>query len=112
MRVIVTQLDVPPPIPAPVVGAIVASPGGQANATALRARDNIVTTASAGWGVVLQVLQPGLQRVFNRSGVALTVYPSLGTQIEGNGLNVPVTIANGGDAEFVFDTVQTWVVGG
>lgn len=112
MRVIITQLDVPPPIPSAVVAGVMASLGGQANATPLRGRNNIVTYAGVGWAVMLQLIQPGVQRVFNRSGVPLTVYPPLGTQIEGNGLNIPVTIANGGQAEFVFDTVQTWLVGG
>ena len=110
MRVILTQLDVPPPIPIPVVTSINAQPGGQAGATALTARINIVTVAAPGTAVLLQILGGNRQVVFNRSGATLTVYPPLGTQIEGNGLNVPETIANGGVATFTFDTVQTWLV--
>ena len=111
MKVIITPWDVPPPIPAAVHAGIIAAPGGQANATALTARYNIVSVASPGWAVKLQAIQPAIQKVFNRSGVQLTIMPLEGTAIESGAINAPVTIANGGVAEFTFDGTQTWIVG-
>lgn len=110
MRVIITQLDIPPPVPAAVAAGIVAQPGGITGAKALSARINIVSVVAAGTGVKLTLLGGQRQEVFNRSGFSLTVYPAGGTAIEGNGVNVPVTIANSGAATFTFDGVQTWLV--
>ncbi len=53
MKVVITQTDMPPPIPAGAAGGIVAAPGGQAGATALTARVNILTNVASGTGVVL-----------------------------------------------------------
>src|SRR6185437_463301 len=110
MRVCLTQLDVPPPIPAAVATGIVAQPGGQSGATPLTARINIVTTIAPNTAVLLQIIGGNRQEVFAAGGAQLTVYPPLGTLIKGNGLNVPVTIADGDHATFTFDGNQTWFV--
>ena len=53
----------------------------------------------------------GAFTVFNRSGVALSVYPSHGTQIEANGVGTAVQIANGGVATFTINhTLGAWRV--
>ncbi|HQU16612.1 MAG TPA: hypothetical protein PLO69_10995 [Gammaproteobacteria bacterium] len=111
MKLTITQLDMPPAIPPAVVSGIAASLiGGQANATLLTGFINVVTSGTGG-SVVLKILSTNTQRVLNRTGGTLTVYPVGATQIEANGLNVPVTIGAGGEAAFYFDNVQTWFVG-
>lgn len=109
MKVFITQMDAPPPIPNAIVAGIIASPGGQAGATPLRARINIVETIGAGTGVALSILQPARQEVFARGGSALILYPPLNTQIEANAVNAPVTMADGTHGTFTFDGEQTWL---
>ena len=110
MRVTITQLDVPPPIPAAVVAGIVAAPGGQANATLLTGRANIVSTIAPNTAVKLQILLTRQMTVFAAGGRLLTVYPIEGTAFQGSGINVPSMIADGGNATFTFDGVQTWYI--
>ena len=110
MKVTITQLNVPPPIPAAVVAGIVAMPGGQANATPLTGRVNIVSTIAPNTGVKLSILLTHQQTVMARGGRPLTIYPIEGTAIEGNGVNVPVTIADLGTATFTFDGLLTWLI--
>jgi hypothetical protein len=112
MSVIIQQVDVPLPRPSGTVTNIVATPGGQTNATPLPARRNIVTNCAPGAGVAIQLLTDGQQTVFNRcgTGVELTVFPIAGMKIEGNGPNVPVTIADGDQVTFTWDGTITWLV--
>ena len=110
MRVIITPWDIPPPIPAAIVGGIVAQPGGQANATQITGRVNIVTSCASGGAVILGMLQPPRQQVFADAGAPVPVYPTLGTQIKGYAVNVPVTIADGDEVTFTFDGVTTWLI--
>ena len=109
MRVIITQLNVPPPIPAAVANGVAAAPGGQTGATVLAARWNIVTVGLAGNGVALQAIGGGRQGVCARTGYDLVVYPSAGTQIEGNGVNIPVVVANNGNSDFIWNGIAKWV---
>jgi len=111
MKVIVTQLDTPPPFLAAVVTGIAAQAGGQAGATPLTGRRNIVTLGSAGMAVKLEIILGNEQKVFNALAVALEIYPTEGTQILGYGLNVPQQLAPGGVAVFTFDGIDTWFVG-
>jgi hypothetical protein len=112
MSVIITQCDVPLPRPSQVATNLVAQPGGQTAATPMPALRNIVTNVAAGAGVILQLLPVGHMTVFNRCGigVALTVFPIVGMKIEGNGPNVPVTIADGDQVTFTWDGSITWLV--
>ena len=43
-------------------------------------------------------------------GADLSVYPAAATAIEGYGTNVPVTVRDGGVAEFTYDGVNKWLV--
>lgn len=112
MSVTITQCDVPLPRPSLIVTNLVAQPGGQTAATPLPALRNIVTNVTQGAAVILQLLPVGQQTVFNRcnTGVALTVFPIVGMKIEGNGPNVPVTIADGDQVTFTWDGSITWLV--
>lgn len=79
--------------------AIAAAGTSQATATALTAQINIVTTISAGQGVVLAD-QDAV--VLNRGTVDLLVYPPTGAQIESYGTNSAVTLrAEYGSGTFV-----------
>jgi hypothetical protein len=110
MRVFITQLDTPPPVPAAVATGISAQPGGQAAATALTAKCNIVTNVAAGTGVQLTVLVGQRQRVWNAGGNTLLVFPPLNTAFLGSGTNVAVTLASLATNEWTFDGVSTWYV--
>lgn len=108
MRVIITQNDVPPPIPAAAAGGIVAQPGGQSGATPLTARVNIVTNVASGTGVVLTNILGGQQTLRNAGTFPLSVYPPSGTQIESYGLNNPATVQPGDSATLSYDNNVTW----
>jgi hypothetical protein len=102
MRIIITQRDQPPAIPAEIRDGLVAMPGGQAGALLLPGRINIVTVGSAGLGVKVNAGIPR-QEVFARFGFDLLVYPTEGTAFEGFGTNVPETVPNGQNATFTFN---------
>jgi hypothetical protein len=112
MSVIIRQLDGPLPRPSLTATNIVATPGGQTDATPLPAQRNIVKNVAPGAGVIIQLLPIGQQTVFNRcgTGVELTVFPIVGMKIEGNGTNVPQTIADGDQVTFTWDGSVTWLV--
>ena len=111
MRVTITQFASAPPIPSAVTNNVVATAGGQTGATFLTGVGNIVTAGAAGYGVVLNAgIGGGRQRVFARMGADLSVYPAAATAIEGYGTNVPVTVRDGGVAEFTYDGVNKWLV--
>jgi hypothetical protein len=108
VRVFITQLDVPPPMPAAVAADISAQPGGQSAATLLAARNNIITTVALNNGVLLRPILGGAQSVFNRSTNPSLVFPPLSTAIEGYGLNVATAIPVGNEVTFLFDGIGTW----
>jgi hypothetical protein len=110
MKVLITQRDIPPPIPAGAAGGIVAAPGDQNSATVLTARVNIVTNAAAGTAVRLKNILGNQQTLLNRGAFSLTAYPEPGTQIEGYGLNQPAQLVVGGNATFTYDNNITWYV--
>lgn len=81
------------------VGTISAAGTSQATATTLTADINIVTTVSAGQGVILSDKDA---LVLNRGTVALLLYPTSGAQIEAFGTNAAVTLVAGtGSAELL-----------
>ena len=113
MRIYVTQFGEPPALPAAVQGGIVAQPGGQGGATPLTALVSIVETIASGTAVRLTIGTDPRRTVLARGGADLTVYPEIGTQIEGYGLNVPCVVpgvANIGAASFVFEPPTVWRV--
>jgi len=111
MKVVITQTDIPPPIPAGAAGGLTASPGGQSGATECQARINIFTTVASGTAARLKNILGNTQTLLSRGAFILTVYPPTGTQIEGaGGLNLPTTIAIGGNATFTYDNDVTWYV--
>lgn len=108
MRVVVTQLADPIPLPSAVARNIAATAGGQAGARELTARVNIVETGSPGMGVRLKVIAGEQQQVLNRAPSDLLVFPHSATGIEDGGLNIAVVIPPGGNATFTWDGVDTW----
>lgn len=78
--------------------AISAAGTSQATATALTAQINIVTTVSAGQGVVLADRDAV---VMNRGTVDLLVYPPTGAQIEAYGTNAAVALPVNGAGNFI-----------
>ena len=78
--------------------AISAAGTSQATATALTAQINIVTTVSAGQGVVLADRDA---TVMNRGTVDLLVYPPTGAQIEAYGTNAAVALPVNGAGNFI-----------
>lgn len=111
MRVLITQMNMPPPVPA-AVGNVVAAPGGTMGATPLPFRINIIVSGSAGQGVKLRTIGGAVQKVMNRTGFDQLVFPPDGMQIEGYGTDTGVAVpsGSGGDAEFVWDGALTWRV--
>ncbi len=108
MRVFIKQLVEPPPSAAAVATGIAAAPGGQAGATALVARKNIVTIVAPGNGVSLTVVLGNAQRLWNAGSNVLTIYPLQGTAFLGSGANVPTTLGMGDTGEWTFDGMSTW----
>lgn len=108
MRVLLTQLADPVPLPSAVTRNIAATAGGQAGARELTARVNIVETCSPGMGVRLKVIAGEQQQVMNRSPSDLLIFPQTGAGIEDAWLNIAVVIPPGGNATFTWDGVDTW----
>lgn len=67
----------------------------QGTATALTHQTNIITTASAGEGVIHAAAQGIEIKLMNRSGVTVLVYPPSGVQWEAYGADAPVSLADG-----------------
>lgn len=97
---------------APVSGApdLTATGSTQADALPLTRDVNVFTVVPAGSGAVLpSSYSPGAQiTVLNRGSNNLLVYPPLGDQIEGNGINTPITVIWDSQTTFVsFDAPLT-----
>jgi len=83
----------------------------QGTATALTTYNTVVNGGTG--GVQIMSTQFVIQRVFNRSGVAIQVYPTTSVAIETLAANAGVTLANGGNMEVVLTTsTQAYIVGG
>ena len=92
------------------VGASITAAGtNQATATALTNTVNIVTSVATGTGVVFSGTPTGVYRIVVNKGVnPLAVYPASGGYIDGNAINVPVTIPVGGFVQFYGSTSTQW----
>jgi hypothetical protein len=92
-----------PTLTASLTDNITAAGTTQETATALTARNNIVTSVPAlGVGVILSGTSgPQEQEVFNFGGNALTVYPPAGAAIDGGSVNAPITVAVGAHYRFL-----------
>lgn len=112
MRVIITQFAEAPPVPAAFAGALSAQPGGITGALELPSRINEVTNAASGTGVRAKVIGGNVQEVLNRAGADFLLFPADGTQFEGYGTNVPVTVPFiapiGGGVRIIWNGVSTW----
>lgn len=95
-----------------VTDNVTAASGGQSGATLLVGPDCVVRTANPGDGVQVNPASlGGRQRLFNRCGTDLLVYPSPGTAFESYGVNVPVTVINGDNAAFLWNGAVLWLAG-
>jgi hypothetical protein len=70
----------------------------QATAQPVTVKINVFQNVATGTGCILpSSYSPGAEiHILNRGANALTVYPALGDQIENNGVNVPMTVNQGG----------------
>lgn len=109
MKLVVTQLGQVPPAQSEVASGIVAQPGGQAGATVLTARVNVITVVAPGTAVRLAIVNGRYrQDVSNRSGEDLTVYPPEGHGFVGQPLDTPATLSDGDDAVFLYRGAEAW----
>lgn len=110
MKIIITQMDVPPPIPAGVAAGLVAAPGGQSGATVMTARVNIFTNVASGTGAKLQNILGNTQTVRANGAFPLNLFPSDGTQIDGYSLNEAAIVSQNSTVTFAYDGNTTWYV--
>ena len=92
---------------------IVAAGTSQATATAITAQINVISSVSAGTGIILPTVSTGTPvTVFHRAtgGHTLSVYPPVGQQIEGLGTNAPSGMIQNGSNDFVYVGGNTWRV--
>ena len=92
------------------VGTGIAAAGStQATATALTKQINIVSTVTAGQGVVLPTAVAGMTlHLTNTSAVALLVYPATGGTINTLALNAGLTMGAGATLQFIAPTTTQW----
>ena len=85
-----------------LVGTTITAAGTtQADATALQAEWNEVTSTPANSGVRLNGFGIGFNSlVFNVGGATLKIYPPVGGAIDALGTNNPYSLANGASREF------------
>ena len=82
----------------------------QGTAAVLSAQRTIVTAGTGGVLVPNSMLDQGFE-VWNRSGVAITVYPAAGAQFESAGANVGQLIANNAKVTAVYTTATQGYIG-
>lgn len=89
---------------------ITATVGGQTGAVPLTGVICRFTSVPPGAGGILTAPLGQSQRIFNRCGTgqAVQIYPIAGMAIEGNAVNAPVSVADGGNATFT--NLGTFVV--
>jgi hypothetical protein len=92
-----------------VATSISAAGSTQGTATALTKDVNVVSTVSAGQGVVLPTAVGGMRiTVMNTSPTALNVYPATGAGINNNGANVAFALPGNGRLDFLAVTSTQW----
>jgi hypothetical protein len=92
-----------------VATGISAAGSTQGTATALTKDVNVVSTVSAGQGVVLPTAVGGMRiTVMNTSPTALNVYPATGAGINNNGANVAFALPGNGRLDFLAVTSTQW----
>ena len=81
----------------------------QGTATALTRPINVVSTVSAGQGVVMPTTTAGMRIiVMNTSATALNVYPATGGAINSGATNAAYSLAAGGRLEFIATSTTQW----
>jgi hypothetical protein len=92
-----------------VATGISAAGSTQGTATALAKDINVVSTVSAGQGVVLPTAVAGMRiSVFNTSATALSVYPATGGAINSLAANAAFSHAAGARLDFVATSTTQW----
>ena len=84
--------------------------GGQANATAMTARwNNVTTCATAGDSVKLMAAEDGaVQSVKNSGAATLAIFPATGDAINALAVNLSIDLPPGGEIEFHAIDATTW----
>jgi hypothetical protein len=81
----------------------------QGNATALTRAINVVSTVSAGQGVVLPTAVAGMRvTVMNTSATAMNTYPASGAAINSLATNAAFSHAAGARLDFVATSATQW----
>jgi hypothetical protein len=92
-----------------VATGISAAGSTQGTATALAKDINVVSTVSAGQGVVLPTAVAGMRiTVMNTSATAVNVYPASGGAINSGATNAAYSLAAGGRLDFIATTTTQW----
>ena len=91
-------------------GLVAFAGGGQASATLLPSKYNVVSTvATIGDSVKLPAAEAGKRVVvFNRGGNSLDIFPASGDAIEGNGVDTAEALANNSSIDLVAIDGTTW----
>lgn len=90
--------------------AVTAAGTNQGTATALTASYNVITTATAGTGVVLPAPTSAGWEVFivNKGANTVNIYPATGATIDSAGVNNPVTVPTGASITLVASSTTQW----
>jgi hypothetical protein len=92
-----------------VATGISAAGSTQGTATALAKDINVVSTVSAGQGVVLPTAVAGMRiTVMNTSPTALNVYPASGGAINSAAANAAYSLSANGRLDFIATTTTQW----
>lgn len=83
-----------------IASAVSAAGSAQGDATAIDADLNLITTASAGQGVILPTFAEGDLIIANGTSVDVLVYPPSGGKINNGSANAAITLYAGTGAEF------------
>ena len=85
----------------------------QASATSITKEINVVSSVSAGQGVILPNIVPGMAiTITNTNANSLLVYPSLGAQINSLGTNIGFTQNTATTLQFIAPTTTQWYIVG
>jgi hypothetical protein len=92
-----------------VATGISAAGSTQGTATALAKDINVVSTVSAGQGVVLPTAVAGMRiTVMNTSATALNVYPATGAAVNGAAANAAYSLLAGGRLDYIATSTTQW----
>ena len=101
-------------IPAQVVTDNITALGtSQATAVILNTGINNVTTVAASTGVLLPIIEIGMQVIIRNAGAnALSVYPRWNNTVNAAAVNVAYSLPAGGSIVFLGMTLTAWITQG